>query len=85
MILQNYYIIMLTSHVLDLEMCQNQGDFGTFSGRVRDLMKLRYFPALSTSKQCNFDVKEALRKKCTTYSCVKSSQESIGGVYNVWK
>ena len=47
--------------------------------------KQNYIHTLSTSKQYKFVFKEALRKKCTTYSCVKSSQESIGGAYNVWK
>ena len=39
MILQNYYIIMLTSHVLDLKMCKKVGHFDTLSGRVRDWIK----------------------------------------------
>ena len=40
---------------------------------------------MSTSKQRNFSVEEALGKKCTTYSDVKSSQESIAGVPSVRK
>ena len=40
----------------------------------------RYFRALSTSKQRNFDMKDSLGKKYTTYVDAESSQESIARV-----
>jgi hypothetical protein len=50
------------------------------SGRVRDFEKSEHFLDVSSSKQHNFGMNEALEKKCTTISCAERAQESIGGV-----
>ena len=65
--------------VLDLKTCQKD-TFGTIPGRVHDFEKSEHFPDMSSSKQHNFDMNEALGKKCTTISCAERAQESIGGV-----
>lgn len=50
--------------------------FDTFSGWVRGLKKLCHLHNVSTLKQHNFHLKEALRKRCTTYVDEKSSRKS---------
>ena len=52
------------------------GDFGDLEA----IWRSRAHFQSSTSKQRNFDMKEALEKKCTTHVDAKSSPETIGGV-----
>ena len=50
------------------------------SGRVRGFEKSEHLPDVPSSKQHNFDINGALRKKCTNYIDGANAQESIGGV-----
>ena len=78
---QKSNLVRAPTRVLNLKSCKKVTHIVTFSGRVRDLMKLTHLLDWSNSKQCNFDLKDTLRKKCTTYTCAKSSQESIGELF----